>query len=115
MTTNDSRVRTMETKKGVSLRALRPEMWPALYAVDVSYKSQGYQPVVTSTDDGNHRPGSLHYVGLAADFRTRHMSPQAITAAVRHVTEMLADVSPRYQVLLEDDHLHVEYDRRVKR
>lgn len=52
--------------------------------------------------------GSLHYKDLAWDVRTRDMRDEAMQKEFRH---MLADglLSP-YQVILEKDHIHCEYD-----
>jgi hypothetical protein len=56
-------------------------------------RSQGFQ--VTATTGGHHNVGSLHYLGLAADVRTRDKTPeqidefieQAINAGIRVVDE----------------------------
>lgn len=68
-------------------------------------------PVVTSGDDGKHRAGSLHYVGLAEDYRTNDL-PKEKHLAIERVRLRLGQ---NFDVVFEnigkpDEHLHVEYD-----
>jgi hypothetical protein len=64
--------------------------------------------VTSGTDSVDvHRAGSLHGQGLAEDYRTRDMpliTQQVVSGAV--AVALGAD----YDVVLEADHLHVEYD-----
>jgi len=62
---------------------------------------------VTSALDGVHKTGSLHYQGLAIDIRSRTL-PDELTIA----NELRDDLGPDYDVLLERDHIHIEYDPR---
>ena len=64
--------------------------------------------VITSARDGDHRPGSMHYQGDAIDLRSRNL-PDAFSARDRLQT-LLGD---EYDVVLEADHIHVEYDPRT--
>jgi hypothetical protein len=62
---------------------------------------------VTSLNDSVHMKGSKHYNDDAADFRTRTLTKPDI--------EKWADVcrdrlGKGYQVIVESDHLHVEFD-----
>ena len=53
-----------------------------------------------------HGAGSLHYAGQAVDIRTRDLVPemrQKIAARIREC------VGEDFDVILEDTHLHVEY------
>ena len=56
--------------------------------------------IVTSIREGNHMPGSLHYIGLAFDFRKGPFRKADIEAVL----------SPPWQVIEEADHWHCEYD-----
>ena len=67
----------------------------------------GVDCIVTSGTDGTHRTGSLHYFGLAFDFRTRTV-PASSRAGLRD--EIAKRLGSNYDVVLESDHLHVEYD-----
>jgi len=88
------------------------EMSIALRAVSDVWGRYGYVPTVTSGTDGEHGDDSLHYDGLALDFRTKDLSP-------RLKQQMIADVRDElggsYDVVLEfagsaNEHLHIEYD-----
>lgn len=71
------------------------------------FRDYDVSPVITSGTDGRHMPESLHYVGLAFDFRTRHVQPDdriPLTAALQ------AGLGEAFDVVLESDHIHVEYD-----
>jgi hypothetical protein len=91
---------------------LKDVMIPALEAVQRVWSAYGYTPTITSIEDGTHRPGSLHYAGLAFDIRLNDI-PNAmhekLTAAVASV------IGSAYDVVHENhgtpnDHLHVEFD-----
>lgn len=71
------------------------------------WTARGLTATVTSGLDSTHSANSLHYVGLAEDYRTRDVPADQLSS-------MVADVRARlgtdYDVVLESDHLHVEYD-----
>ena len=71
------------------------------------YRDYGEAPVITSGTDGRHMEGSLHYLGLAFDFRTRHVQPDDRMALTASLQAALGD---DFDVILEHDHIHVEYD-----
>lgn len=97
----------MKTKPGVSYRGIRPEMAVALVAADAAYRGIGQECVVTSCTDGRHGRGSLHYKGLALDFRTRHMeSGQADDVEA----DMRAGLGGEFDVVVEATHIHCEFD-----
>lgn len=54
-----------------------------------------------------HEPPSKHVTGAARDYRTRHMSPGDRDQLASNVQQRLGD---SFDVVLESDHLHVEYD-----
>lgn len=64
---------------------------------------------ITSGIDGKHMQNSLHYVGRALDFRTRHLRDDQ----PRRVAELISKrLGPSFDVILEADHLHVEWQAR---
>ena len=70
---------------------------------------EGAQCIITSGTDGKHSANSLHYSGLALDFRTRHVSverAQKIAAAARE------RLGKDYDVVVEGDHIHAEFDKK---
>lgn len=63
--------------------------------------------VVTSILDGVHSSKSLHYKGLAFDMRTHIYTQYEISKLMGSLKYMLG-IS--YDVVLEKDHIHIEYD-----
>ena len=74
------------------------------------YAKRGYSLTVTALEDGNHMTGSLHYIGRAADLRTRDMPPDIRKQLVKDITSSLGR---DYDVILEKDHIHLEYQPKV--
>lgn len=99
----------MQIKPGVSLKQLKPQMVLAAIIVDQCFGGQNLPCVVTAGDDGTHMKGSLHYKGLALDFRTNHVQDAAILHLI--VTNIKARLAGDYDVVLEGNHLHVEWDQ----
>lgn len=64
---------------------------------------------VTSARDSIHNPGSLHPKGLAVDLRTKDLALEKIVILVN---QLRLDLGPEFDVVLEVDHIHVEYDPR---
>jgi hypothetical protein len=92
----------LKVKSGVTPRNL-------VIAAAVANTAQilGLELTITSGTDGKHKRGSKHYSGEALDVRTRNLTK----ANVKRVVDMLAARLGRgYDVVLETDHIHVEYD-----
>ena len=74
--------------------------------------------VVTSVSDQGHGEESLHYVGRAFDVRTKGTRKGAINAVLedqQRETELWAGrirslLGKDWDVVVEVDHIHVEYD-----
>jgi len=90
----------------LSLCHLHSEMVPAMVAVEAVW---GPKAIVTSDCGGKHMVGSKHYQGYALDFRTRHIPKRKQPALAFAVGELLGN---DYDVVLEVDHLHVEFQGR---
>ncbi len=97
----------MKVKDGVILAGLDIRMRPALMFADAIWKEYDQELVVTSALDGVHSSSSLHYYGLALDFRTHYFSPEEALAVSVDLRECLGDL---YDVVLHSTHIHVEYD-----
>ena len=93
-------------KQGVKMEPLQPQIILGLLAVSSVYKEHGYDLVITSLSDGIHRPDSLHCRGCAVDLRTRHVAGRDI---VRLVDAVRTALGSDFDVVLEADHLHIEY------
>jgi hypothetical protein len=56
--------------------------------------------------DGKHMTGSLHYAGAAIDSRTRGIPLAEVQKLIARIKACLGD---DFDVVLEIDHLHLEY------
>lgn len=98
----------MKLKTGIKIAGLQPELILGLFIADgISQKEFGRELTVTSIIDGVHMKGSKHYLGMAADFRTYDMQVGAAPALVTRLKECL---DSWYDIVLESDHIHFEYD-----
>jgi hypothetical protein len=96
----------LSIKQGVDLTGVQSEMTIASLIVYGIFDKHGSPSVITSGRDGHHRT-NVHYLGYALDFRTRHMNPDSLPQIQ---SEIAAALGPQFDVVLEDDHLHVEFD-----
>lgn len=94
----------MLIKAGVDISRLRPEIRKKLTGIAAICKQIAEELVITSTFEGNHSEGSLHYANLAIDIRR----PEEGKAYIR---VQLGDLlGPDYDIVFESDHVHIEYD-----
>src|SRR5919108_658569 len=96
----------MKLKPGVRVLGIRPELVLALLVLRDLYTEYGVGSacVVTSVIEGEHRRASLHLAGAAVDLR--HPGAQV---ARQLVAAAQAQLGEEYDVLLEADHVHVEF------
>lgn len=92
---------------------MRPELLLGLLVADGLWRELGVRGGVTVTAllNGQHKEGSLHYQGLAADLRV-HDLPVGPSVAT---TELAARLGTEWDVVLEaagtdNAHCHMEYD-----
>ena len=95
----------MLIKAGVDISRLNRDIRKALTVVANIYFLKGSELVVTSTYDGNHMPGSLHYSNDAFDIR---LIPDVNQSDI--VNRIKTSLGINYDVILESDHIHIEYD-----
>ena len=100
-------------KRTAKLNGLRPEMTPVLIIANEAYSKHGLDCVVTEGTGSKHGRASLHYVGLAIDFRMNNI-PKRYRGRMRN--DRKARLGNQYDVVLEEypnrqawDHLHTEY------
>ncbi len=96
----------MKIKKSAFPGGIKPELLLGLSVANDVYSKFGYELVVTSLNDSKHSRTSLHYVGQAADLRTRHMPLEVAKDIVEELKNSLPD---EYDIILESDHIHVEW------
>lgn len=98
----------LRVKKGVRLHGAEPELLFAVVVAERLWAELGFGDlVVTSVIDGEHIRGSLHYTGNAADLRLPRGSK--VTAA----RELRKALGADYDVVLERDHIHVEFQPKI--
>lgn len=98
-------------KPGVDVRGVQPEVTAAMHVVDGVYTSHGVaETVVTSVKDSKHMVTSLHYKGLAFDLRLPSRSGAAGEADGAVTRTIRKRLGAQYDVVLESDHIHVEFD-----
>jgi len=91
-------------KEGVSLVGLKLVMRPVIQQAGRIWYTQGKRYLrITSTFEGSHSISSLHPYGLALDLELPP-KPRAACADLRQI------LGCNYDVVLETDHVHVEYD-----
>lgn len=96
---------------------------PSAVRVCIPYGMDDDTLWITSANDGEHKDGSLHYINRAFDFRTRNVTvpasadPRAGSASILRekvlqewASRIRAALGHNYDVVLEKDHLHVEWD-----
>lgn len=101
----------LRVKAGVNLEGVAPEIWYAIgYASALHAGLSTADLVITSAHDGEHKEGSLHYVGKAVDLRTHDLGAAAKLNWFRLLGRALNPLG--FDVILERDpeHLHIEFD-----
>ena len=96
----------MKLKPGVSLQDVSWRMFHAAVIAEAVYKKYGVELVITSANDGKHGDKTLHHKGLALDLRTWTLNGRALQVA-DEIRNALPDA---YDVVVEPDHIHLEYD-----
>jgi hypothetical protein len=96
-------------KPGVRVAGLRPEILLGVIAAERVFEEAGVDLVVTACIDGKHSAGSLHYAGQAVDLRTCDVAADVRPKLVARMSECLGE---DYDVVLEADHIHLEFQPR---
>jgi hypothetical protein len=96
----------LQFKEGVQL-TITKALNEILTGVELAFESIHKPCVVTSGSDGQHQKQSKHYTNEALDFRTRHLKLDELHTVVQAAKNTLGQ---HFDVVVESDHLHVEYD-----
>ena len=94
---------TLSIKRGVRCFGVRPEIVLALQIAQHIYEAFDSNLVVTSLVEGEHTRASLHYTGCAVDLRLPNERPQEVVATLQSA------LGDDFDVILESDHVHVEF------
>jgi hypothetical protein len=101
-------------KPGVSIVGVSPELAFGWTIIAAAYGAHGWVCVATAVTDGKHGNGSLHYVGSAIDLRLPSRQTGDPADDLRMVSELRIALGEEWDCVLEETHLHLEHDVRVK-
>jgi len=96
----------MRLKKGVRVGGVSPEISVAIMVVDSIYGTFSRELVITSMCEDTHSERSAHYRGDAFDCRTYYFNDDQKEQLVTNVERALGT---DFIVILEEDHLHVQF------
>lgn len=99
----------MRLKKGVSILGFKPELNLGLMIAKEVYLDHSQELVITSGTEGKHKRNSRHYIGLAADLRTRYFKNGETDKVVLDLRKALGD---EFYIKKEADHIHMQYNGR---
>jgi len=94
----------MLIKAGVDISRLNREIRRTLPKVQKVLDEWSEELEITSTYEGNHGEGSLHYSNDAYDMGLPKYNPVGVAANCRTALGKDFDIEG------EDDHIHIEYD-----
>ena len=94
----------MLIKAGVDISRLNREIRRALPKIARVLYRYDTELVITSTYEGTHSEGSIHYINDAVDCRGPEMGAQEC------VTDIKLRLGKDYDVVYEKDHIHIEWD-----
>lgn len=98
----------LSIKKGVKLHGLVPQVLLALRTLEELYAREGWGLVITSGVEGTHKRQSAHYSGRAIDIRTNNL-PTTVDLK-KLVADAQTALGVDFDVVLESDHIHLEWD-----
>jgi hypothetical protein len=92
----------------VAIHLLEKVVVDQLQLIDLAcWGITGREAVITSAKDRSHQPNSKHYNGLAVDIRTRGISDADLGMLLAY---LIASLGRSWDVVLEPNHMHIEYD-----
>lgn len=99
----------MPIKPGVDVSVLSPQILLAIAEAREVYRRFGVNLTITSVCDGTHSAHTLHKHGYAVDLRIWNLPADTAQLAADEISGALGT---QYDVVLESDHIHVEFDTR---
>jgi len=94
----------MLIKAGVDISRLERITRRSLTVVASIFEDEGLAFIITSTYEGTHSAGSLHYANQAYDIAMPALNARRIFKLIKTV------LGSDYDVVDEVDHIHIEYD-----
>ena len=93
----------------VDLAGIQPEIIIAVIICNDVLNSYGEEMTITSCKDGEHIRSSKHYIGHAIDIRTIDIPDDTLMYIYDEIKRKL---SIQYDVILGENHIHIEYDKK---
>ncbi len=95
----------MLIKAGVSIERLKRPARRGLQKVEDVYKNYKDELTITSTFEGNHSAGSLHYADLAFD----HRWPKGVSGSTV-INDLGLALGCDFDIVGKSSHIHIEFD-----
>lgn len=107
----------LKIKKSVVFKMFRIEMITILQVLDeLSNRSSSFDYHInqkdiwiTSANDGKHRKNSYHYKNLALDICIKNLTKKDIDLVLLNLKGVKFNLF-KFDVVLEKDYIHIEYD-----
>jgi hypothetical protein len=100
----------VSVKDTVRASGITPELVWGLQVARSVFEDHGVPMYVTSMRDSRHMEKSLHYSGKAADLRLPSRYTTVANSDERVVADLRRALGPEWDVVLEVDHIHFEFD-----
>ena len=100
-------------KPGVDVRGIGQEILLGAVILSGVFWRHGIPLLITSCRDSKHKDGSLHYIGDAVDIRLPSRFNNTDNIDLKLLGEGRDALSEQYDLVLEADHLHLEFDPKV--
>lgn len=102
----------IQLKPGVSLIGMQPQMALVMLVVQDVFTASHYAVTITCGSEGKHGKSSKHFIGYALDIRTLRIGIE-LDEAKMLAGEIGRCLGSEFDVVTEEDHLHIEYDPKV--
>jgi len=89
------------------VKGMQPEILLAIFITDALLGKMFKKDLTLTSVIDSHKPPSLHPKGQAFDMRTGGITPTEKTRFKKELKNLLGD---EYDVVIEKDHIHVEFD-----
>ena len=100
----------LKLKSGVRVLGVRSELVIAIHIASAVCEYVGVDCTITAVIDGTHKRASEHYSGCAFDLRRPDWPDFNDTAKAQAVADELKQaLGDDYDVILEKDHIHIEF------
>jgi len=101
----------MQLKNSVTFHGITSEMLLGIIIINSIFQKNNYELVITSITDSKHSFSSLHYSGNAIDIRISNIPP----ANMEHLlNELRTSLGSNFDVVHEIDHIHIEYQPKLR-